>query len=212
MRLVTVTGDAVVNNILITGNTGFRGNTGTEQLTAVARSGLNNPLPAATITWATNAASVGTVSGTGLVTFAGGNDTLRITATATAQGLAGSSPNSVAGFRVVTRLRNGEPRNVPTIAGGAFFDYTVFATGLPSFTVTQAGGTGDLDLYLYNPGVTAFSATDAGGSGYVCRPWFDGNNEACNVAAPLAGWYRVRAYAWTPAGAVTGATMTLTHP
>ncbi len=218
VRLVTVTGDPVVNNILITGTQGFRGNTGDVVLTATARSGLGNTIPTATITWSTNNAGVGTVVGsgtgntTGTVTMGGGSDTLRITATATGQGLGGSSPSSVAGFRVVPQLANGVAVNVPAIAAGGFADYTVLGTGLANFTVTQAGGTGDADLYLYNPGVTTFSATDGGGSGYVCRPWFSGNNESCPVAAPLAGYYRVRSYAWSPAGAVTGMTLTLTHP
>ena len=211
-RLVTVTGNAVVQTVTVSGATGFRGNTGTVQLTAVATSGLGNVIGTAAITWSTNSASVGTVSTTGLVTLAGGTDTLRITATAAGQGAAGSSPAGVGAFRVVRQLVNAVGVAVPTIAAGGFIDYTVLGTGLANFSVTTAGGSGDSDLYLYNPGVVTFTATDGGGSGYVCRPWFSGNSEACPVAAPLAGYYRVRLFAWTPAGPVTGMTVTLTHP
>jgi len=211
-RLVTVTGDAVVQTVTITGGSGLRGNTGQVQLTGTARSGLGNVIGSAVLTWTTNNASVGTVDNTGLVTMAGNSDTLRITATATGQGAAGGSPAGVAGFRVVPQLANGVAVVVPTVAAAGFADYTVLGTGLANFTVAIGGGSGDADLYLYNPGVVTFTATDGGGSGYVCRPWFVGNNEACPVAAPLAGYYRVRVYAYSSDGPVTGLNLTLTHP
>ena len=211
-RLVTVTGNAVVQTVTVTGGSGLRGNVGTVPLTAVATSGLGNVIGSAVITWTTSNAAVSTVSGAGLVTMAGNADTLRITATATGQGAAGGSPAGVAGFRVARQLVNGVGVAVPTIAAGGFQDYTVNATGLANFAVTSTGGSGDSDLYLYNPGVVTFTATDGGGSGYVCRPWFSGNEEACPVGAPQPGYYRVRLFAWTPAGPVTGMTVTLTHP
>jgi len=202
-RTVTVAGAPVVNSVLITGSTGgFRGATGTVQLTGEARSGLNNPLPN-TIDWTTNNPAVATVDATGLVTFVGGAGTVTVTGTATGGGAGGANVSSSVNFEAATVLAPGTI-TAPKIAETQWYDYAIDGTGLTSFRVQISGGTGDTDMYLYNPGVTNFSATQGGGSGWVCRPWAVGSNETCNVTSPLPGWYRVRMYAYGGDGTVTG--------
>jgi uncharacterized protein YjdB len=222
-RLVTVTGDPVVNNVLLTGTTGFRGNLGTLQLTAVARSGLNNVIPSGVITWSTSNASVATVDGTGLITFAGGTDTLTITAAAVGQGSGGSSPESVAAYRIVTQLVNGDSVNVPTISAGGFIDYTASGNLGPFNVRTFSGGAigtnGDSDMYVFLPGAVGVVANNAGGvsgapNGFICRPWNVGSNEVCDIASVVNGWYRIRFFAYNEFGepAVSGMRVRLIQP
>lgn len=216
-RLVTISGDAVVSTVTITGGTGsnaigFRGNVGTVQLTATARSGLGNVI-VTPITWTTNAAPIGTVNSTGLATFAGGSGSVTVTGTALGAGNAGANVGSGAAFEVAPTLVNGATQT-SGMAGGAGVSYAFSAdrVGAANFSVVSSGGTGDGDLYVIAPGVANWTTTDGGGSNFVCRSWNSGNGENCGPIVAVNGWYRVRTYAWTPAGAVAGMNITLTHP
>ncbi|MGX5174745.1 pre-peptidase C-terminal domain-containing protein [Aliikangiella sp. IMCC44653] len=60
-----------------------------------------------------------------------------------------------------------------------YFSLTI-PSGTSELNVAISGGTGDADLYL-NP---SYSPAE---SRYVCRPYLNGNNEACVVNAPTEG-------------------------
>ncbi|MBX3173661.1 MAG: Ig-like domain-containing protein [Gemmatimonadaceae bacterium] len=215
---VTVMGDAVVATVTITGGTGvdaigFRGNTGTNTtLVATARSGLGNVI-VTPITWSGGNDAVGTVdAGTGAVTFAGGVGNLTVTANATGAGADGANVLGTASFEVAAALTSGAPVTAPDMAGGNGYSYAFDAVGggFTSFTAVAANGSGDGDLYVFDPGVTNWTTTDGGGSNFRCRSWNSGNGENCAIGTALPGWYRVRLYAWTPAGVVSGMQLTVT--
>lgn len=213
---VTVNGDAVVATVTVTGGTalnalGFRGNTGTNSaLVATAKSGLGNTI-VTPITWTSSSAAIATVdAGTGEVTFAGGTGSLTISATATGAGAGGANIVGTAAFEVATSLTSGVQVTAPDFDGGAGTSYAFNAAGFTSFAAATTGGTGDGDLYVIAPGVTNWTTSDAGGSNFVCRSWNSGNGESCTITPVSAGWYRVRLYGWTPAGAVSGMKLTVT--
>lgn len=215
--VVTVSGDAVVSSVVVAGGTGvdaigFRGNVGTVQLTATARSGLLNTI-VTPITWSSNAATVATVDAAGLVTFVGASGPVTITATAVGAGNAGANVAGTAAFTIAPTLINGVTV-VGAMAAGGGVDYAFSPgrVGAANFTAVTSGGSGDGDLYVFAPGVTNGTSSDAGGSNFVCRSWNSGNGETCNIDPASAGWYRLRLHAWTPAGAVAGMNLTLTHP
>lgn len=214
---VTVNGNAVVSTVTVTGGTGvdaigFRGNVGTLQLTGTARSGLGNTI-VTPITWTSNAATVATVDAAGLVTFVGGTGPVTITGTAVGAGNAGANVAGSAAFTVASTLVNGVTQVGAMAAGGGVdFAFSADRVGTASFTATTSGGTGDGDLYVFAPGVTNGTTSDAGGSNFLCRSWNSGNGESCGPITAVPGWYRLRLHAWTPAGAVSGMNLTLTHP
>ncbi len=215
--VITVFDNAVVSTVLVVGGPGqdaigFRGNVGTVQLTGTPRSGLLNTV-LTPLTWTSNAAGVATVNSAGLVTFAGGTGPVTITATAIGAGNASANVAGTAAFTVASTLLNGVVQT-GAMAGGAGVDYAFSAdrVGASTFTAASTGGTGDGDLYVFAPGVTNGTTTDGGGSNFACRSWNSGNGESCPIATVVPGWYRVRIYAWTPAGAVAGMQVTLTHP
>jgi trimeric autotransporter adhesin len=209
-RVITISGDAVVGTVTVTGGSGFRGSAGTIDLTATATSGLGNTI-AAPITWSTNNPAIATVNSSGTVSFVGGVGSLTVTATAAGAGANGANVAGTTSFEVAAALAPGTV-TAPDIPEGQWYDYAILGTGLTSFRVQTSGGTGDVDMYLYNPGVTSFSATNGGGSGWVCRPWAFGNNETCNVTTPLTGWYRVRMYAYNGDGTVAGLQVSFFSP
>ena len=211
--IVTVNGDAVVSTVTVTGGSGFRGNVGTVNLTGTARSGLGNTI-VTPLTWSTNNAAIATVDASGVVTFAGGTGNLTITATATGAGAGGANVAGTTAFEVATTLINGVTVTAPDIAAGqgTNFAFSADRVGAASFVVNTSGGSGDADMYVIAPGVTNWTTTDGGGSNWVCRPWNSGNTEVCNIGAAAAGWYRIRLYAWSPAGAANGVNIVVTHP
>lgn len=205
---VTVNGDAVVDNVLVTGGSGLRQNDGTIQLTAQPRSGLNNPVSYA-IDWSSTATSVATVDATGLVTFEGGVGDVTIRATATGGGAGGADVVGTAVFNVRQMLEDGDNIAVADINSGEFAEYVILSDGT-SFRVATSGGAGDVDLYLFAPGVAVGGGGDPW-TGFACRPYLIGSNEACTVGTPANGLYRVRLYAYPP-DAVTGLTLTFASP
>lgn len=86
-----------------------------------------------------------------------------------------------------------------TVSGAAgswqFFPLDIPA-GTTSLQVKISGGTGDADLYV-RPGE---QPTD---SEYACRPFRDGNEEACDQPTPQAGRWHLALNAWTDFTAVT---------
>ncbi len=88
--------------------------------------------------------------------------------------------------------------NLSGAAGSDQFYQVVVPAGASSLIVRTSGGTGDLDLYVRQglpPTDTLFN----------CRPYLDGNNETCTIAAPAAGTWHIRLNAFT---AFSGASLT----
>jgi serine protease len=74
---------------------------------------------------------------------------------------------------------------------GNSLNYTMAVpAGATNLTFTMSGGTGDADLYVQ----FGTAPTD---TSYVCRPYLNGNNETCTIAAPSAGTYHVRVKAYS---------------
>ncbi len=67
--------------------------------------------------------------------------------------------------------------------GKVYYNFTVPA-GATNLTVNLSGGTGDADLYLRRGSQPTTSA-------YDCRPYKDGNTEACSVPTPGSGKWHV---------------------
>ncbi|GAB2671607.1 S8 family peptidase [Arenimonas aestuarii] len=63
-------------------------------------------------------------------------------------------------------------------------------SGASNLTFNLSGGTGDADLYVQ----FGSQPTD---TSYICRPYLNGNNETCTIAAPSAGTYHVRVKAYS---------------
>src|SRR5574337_65669 len=83
-----------------------------------------------------------------------------------------------------TVLQNGVVLSGQSAAQGAQLHYsTVVPAGASNLVIAVFGGSGDADLY------TKFGSAPTLAS-YDCRPYLDGNDESCTVAAPQAGtWY-----------------------
>ncbi|WP_425486502.1 S8 family serine peptidase [Chiayiivirga flava] len=82
-------------------------------------------------------------------------------------------------------LSNGVP--VTGISGAAssqqFWTINV-PSGASNLVIAMSGGTGDADLYVRQGSAPTTSS-------YTCRPYLNGNNETCTIAAPVAGTYHV---------------------
>jgi serine protease len=82
-------------------------------------------------------------------------------------------------------LTNGVPVTGLSGAAGTELRYTlVVPTGASNLVFQQSGGTGDADLYVRFGSAPTTST-------YSCRPYLNGNNESCTVAAPQAGTWHV---------------------
>jgi hypothetical protein len=84
----------------------------------------------------------------------------------------------------VKTLQNDVPiNNQSGLQGSQRFFRIVVPSGASSFSVTISGGAGDADLYVQQaikPTLTTF----------LCRPWFNGNEETCTFTSPASGdWY-----------------------
>ena len=75
-------------------------------------------------------------------------------------------------------------------AGSSLYYTLSVPAGSTNLTFNMSGGTGDADLYVQ----FGSQPTD---SSYVCRPYLNGNNETCTIAAPSAGTYHVRVKAYS---------------
>lgn len=93
-------------------------------------------------------------------------------------------------------LVNGVAQTVSGATGSdAYWSFVVPANST-NLVVSIAGGTGDADLYLK----AGAKPTD---SVYDCRPYLNGNNESCTVAAPAATTYYVRLKGYSAFSGVT---------
>lgn len=215
-RQITIFGEPAVASVVMTGG-GFVGHTsGTVTPTSSPRSGAGNVVAGVTPTWSSTNTAIATVNATtGVVTFVGTTTAIgSVDISATYPSFVGATTTAkgTVTYEVARTLANGAAFTVPAMAGGSGYSMAFDGTGIASFAVNSSGGTGDGDLYVFAPGVANWAANDNGGANFVCRSWLSGNAETCSIAAAVAGWYRIRTHAWTPAGAVTGMTVTLTHP
>jgi serine protease len=149
---------------------------------------------------------------------AGGSATLTLTASASAAGSASFTVTGTSG--ATTHVTNGSI----TVTGGGGGGGDTLSSGVPvtglsgatdaqanyvlavpagqsTLTITIAGGTGDVDLYVRAGAAPTLST-------YDCRPYITGNGETCTFANPAAGnWYvMLNGYV-----AYTGVTLTATY-
>ncbi|MGO3644541.1 MAG: PPC domain-containing protein, partial [Pseudoalteromonas sp.] len=68
--------------------------------------------------------------------------------------------------------------------------------GMASFTVTTSGGSGDSDLFVK-------VGSQATASSYDCRPYKNGNSEACTFSNPQAGTWHLSLNAYQTFSGVT---------
>ncbi|PTL81461.1 M4 family metallopeptidase [Vitiosangium sp. GDMCC 1.1324] len=66
----------------------------------------------------------------------------------------------------------------------------VIPSGVSSVVFTQAGGTGDADMYVRFGSAPTTST-------YACRPYLSGNSESCTISAPSAGTWYACSYGYT---------------
>lgn len=94
-------------------------------------------------------------------------------------------------------LENGVP--VTGLAGSAGSE-TVFTLAVPAgasnLNIAISGGSGDADLYV------RYGSEPTTGT-YDCRPYLNGNNEACPISSPQAGTYYVKLIGYTSYSGVT---------
>ncbi|MBA6379879.1 MULTISPECIES: S8 family serine peptidase [unclassified Colwellia] len=87
--------------------------------------------------------------------------------------------------------------NNVTVARRTWKRYTLdLADGYADLTVTLSGGSGDADLYVTQGKQSTTSV-------YDCRPYKNGNNEACNFTDPAKGVWYVDIYGYSAASGIT---------
>ena len=110
------------------------------------------------------------------------------------QGSGGDVPTPPADDNV---LSNSVPKiGLTSAAGNNTLYKVVIPAGASNLNIAISGGSGDVDLY------TRFGAAPTS-NGYDCRPYRNGNNESCTVAAPQAGTYYVQLTAYQAYSGVT---------
>lgn len=100
-------------------------------------------------------------------------------------------------------LQSGQAQNVNLATGGEAFYKIQVPAGASQLVVQMTGPSCgvlgcsfDADLYT-RMGARPTDST------YDCRPYQSGSTESCTVASPAAGWYYVRAKAYSGSGSVT---------
>lgn len=105
-------------------------------------------------------------------------------------------------YTASTVLTNGVATAPYSGAVGSWRCWTLeVPAGRAQLVFTQAGGTGDADLYvkLGTPPTTG---------SYHCRPWLGGNTETCTLTSPAAGTWYACSYGY---GAYSGTTLKGTY-
>jgi hypothetical protein len=154
----------------------------------------------AEVTWESSDEAVATIDATGLVTGVSGG-----TASATAALVSNPQVMRSASVTVIAipELTSGEPVTGIASSGargsGLFYKIEVPA-GATALAVTLSGGTGDVDLYLGHGGRPSNLEAD-------CWSFNAGNDEACTIDDPAAGWWYILLDLWDP---YTGVTLTAT--
>jgi hypothetical protein len=160
----------------------------TLQLNAIGADG--NPVQ---VTWTSDDPNIAKVSATGLVTGVSGGGPVGIIA----RSVANPNESQAASITVLKGF-------IKTISGatGSEGVYTIdVPAGATKLTVTIAGGTGDVDMYVrYNAVPT--------GSGDNCKSEKAGNGESCTITNPQAGKWYVLTYAYE---GFAGATLTVLY-
>ncbi len=111
-----------------------------------------------------------------------------IQARAAVDAVRGSTPPPPSGGG---ELSEGVPVTGLAASTGNSLNYTLnVPAGASNLTFAMSGGTGDADLYVR----FGSAPTD---SAYLCRPYLNGNNETCTIAAPSTGTYYVRIKAYS---------------
>lgn len=172
--------------VVVTPATSFIAQGGTQQLTVVLRDPVTGAiLTGQTITYTTSAATVATVSATGLVTVVGGG-TATITATSSGRSASATVTNVLTSGTAVTI---GGPLN------SSLSYYVNVPAGATRLTITLANANSDdADIEVYAPG----------GTTPVCVSENAASNETCVVNAPLStGLYRIRVLGFTVYSNVT---------
>ena len=142
------------------------------------------------VTWSSDNSNIATVSSTGLVTGKGAGGPVNILATNGAE----THTSSITVLKGFIKAISGK-LNEETI-------YTIdVPAGSTKLTVTIAGGTGDVDMYVrYNGPPT--------GKGDNCVSGKAGNNESCVITNPQAGKWYILTQAYE---AFAGATLTVLY-
>ncbi len=111
-----------------------------------------------------------------------------VDAYAAVQAAGGGGPGPGPGPGVLT---NGVPVTGLAGAANAELRYTLAVpAGASNLVIQMSGGTGDADLYVQ------FGSAPTTNS-YICRPYLNGNNETCTIAAPSTGTYHVMVRGYT---------------
>jgi trimeric autotransporter adhesin len=158
---------------------------GTQQLTATLRDANNAIVTGRPITWTTlSAASVGTVSATGLVSVLTAGS---VVVNATSEGKVGTV--------VINPLIAGTPLTIAGANGTTLNWFFEVPAGATSVVVATTGtGTQDPDLFVYRPGSTTAA----------CASELAGPNETCTITTTLTpGLWRASVLAFTAYSAVT---------
>jgi uncharacterized protein YjdB len=158
---------------------------GTQQLTTTLRDANNTVVTGRPVTWATlSAASVGTVSATGLVSVLTAGS---VVVSATSEGKVGTA--------IVNPLLPGTPLTIAGANGTTLTWYFEVPTGATSVVVATTGaGTQDPDIFVYRPGATTAA----------CASEAAGPNETCTITTTVTpGLWRVSVLAFTAYSAVT---------
>lgn len=158
---------------------------GTQQLTATLRDANNTVVTGRPITWTTlSAASVGTVSATGLVNVLTAGS---VVVNATSEGKVGTA--------IINPLIPGTPLTIAGANGTAFTWYFEVPAGATSVVVGTTGSAAqDIDIFVFRPGATT-AACSAEGATTV---------ETCTITTTLTpGLWRVRVDAFSVYSAVT---------
>jgi serine protease len=94
-------------------------------------------------------------------------------------------------------LTNGVPVTGLSGAANAELRYTLAVpAGASNLVIQTSGGTGDADLYVQFGNAPTTQS-------YLCRPYLNGNNESCSVAAPSTGTYHVMVRGYTTFSGLT---------
>jgi hypothetical protein len=213
---VIVREDPRVETVGVTAITPFLIVGDTRTVTATARDGFGNAIPAPNPwQWATSSASVATVTdlgdGTATITVTG-QGAASVTASVLNAGEPAATGTITGATSVVVPqlLTSGQAIAVATISDGGVRPYTInVPAGATSLVVQIFGATsGDADLYVFAPNTIPNHPTM--GTNFVCRPFLIGSNETCTIANPTAGVWGIRINAFEGDGDMAGLTLVAT--
>lgn len=169
--------------VVITPETSFLAQGGTQQLTVVLRDPVTGAiLTGQPITYTSSNTAVATVSGTGLVTFASVTAPSTATITATSNGRSATAT-------VTNVLTNGGTSTFSGVLNSSKTFYVQVPAGSSRLVVNTIGGASgeDVDISVFAPGGTTAVCVSEGATAV----------ESCTINNPVAGQYRVVATGFT---------------